>query len=75
MDRGNRISQQRVHGTRKRNLYIYFYCKRHSENGQVKRGVFAELGRDPEIKLTRERVRVIYERMKSEMEGNNVETE
>lgn len=72
MDRGNRIQQQRAHKTRYRNLGIYFHCKQHSENGQVKRGIFAQLAR--EENLTRERIRVIFEMMRLEMEGDNVET-
>ena len=54
-------------GTYRRNLYIYNFCKAHSKDGEVDRGVKAFLGR--KYMITRERVRQINERMTSLMEG------
>ena len=52
---------QEIAGTRIRNLYIYYACKFHSENGQVKRGTLTKLGK--ELGVCRERIRQIYRRM------------
>jgi len=54
-------------GTYRRNLFIYNFCKAHSKDGEVDRGMFAKLGR--KYTITRERARKIFRRMTLLMEG------